>query len=162
MDNNLEFSSSISPILRNYNNINEPYESRILNRNILNSTVSDFLELEKLKEINNQLVGQNILISNRLNRVISEYEYYVSKINENKLDHRYKNSIININKFIFFLYKYFVFKIKGVEKTDNEKKFNKDHPAYTWNQNSIININKFIFFLFKYFVFKIKGQNKNF
>ena len=101
MDKKIKFSLSISPILRNNNNNYEKFKSRIFNRSILNSTKLDFLDLENLREMNDQLVSQNIFISKRLNKVISEYEYYVSKINENNLDHRNQNSN-NINIFTFF------------------------------------------------------------
>ena len=36
--------------------------------------------------------------------------------------------------------------MKGVEKTEKETKFNKDHPAFTWNKNSNNIINIFTFF----------------
>jgi hypothetical protein len=78
MSSKIELSLSISPIISD--NIDEIPKNRIFdkNMNILNSTRNLF-EVERIRNINHQLADQNKILSNRLNKVISDYENLISE-----------------------------------------------------------------------------------
>jgi hypothetical protein len=162
MSNKIECSLSISPII--CDNIDEIPKNRIFdkNMNILNSTRNLF-EVERIKNINHQLVDQNMILSNRLNKAISDYQNLISETDKKSGNNIFKQKCNLFLYLIFFVCLFLFLKLIGKDiigkDSDNCKKINHDHPAFTWKQKC--NLFFFNFFCLLIFIFKINRQRHN-